>query len=102
MEVLNSAGRKPSTGSVCFGIWKKVGPRKYTLNHLTAPWDDAETHLVGPGAIHEDVVLSPDGNRYAGTFTIDSYDEAGNLLSHLQGLISATRITVGTPPQSVF
>jgi hypothetical protein len=38
------------------------------------------------------------GQTYSGVFTLDQYDTQGNLLVHLDGEISATRITVDTPP----
>ena len=48
------------------------------------------------------MILSADGNRFTSAFTIDQYDEAGTILVHLQGTITGTRITVSTPPSSVF
>lgn len=36
-----------------------------------------------------------------GTFTIDQYDEAGNLLAHLQGKVIGTRVTMETGFQEV-
>jgi hypothetical protein len=35
-------------------------------------------------------------DRYEGTFTIDQYDVSGNLLVHIAGRITGTRITVDT------
>jgi len=101
-EITNSGGREPLTGSFCLGIWKQVGERKYKLNHFAVGWDATGQHFIGPGSIHEDLVLAPDGNRFAGTFTFDQYDESGNLLAHVQGVITGTRITVNTPPESIF
>jgi hypothetical protein len=101
-EITNSGGRAPLTGSFCLGIWKQVGERKYKLNHFAVGWDATGEHFIGPGHIREDVTLSPDGNRFAGTFTVDQYDESGNLLAHLQGTITGTRITADTPPSSIF
>lgn len=41
------------------------------------------------------VTLSPDGNHYSGTFTLDAYDTSGNV-THIAGILSATRITMAT------
>jgi hypothetical protein len=34
IEVINSGARSPITGSVCLGVWKKVGERHYKLRQL--------------------------------------------------------------------
>jgi len=41
-------------------------------------------------------LLSPDGNHYVGTFTLDAYDTDGKSTAHIIGVIKATRITVNT------
>jgi hypothetical protein len=110
-EIMNSGGRTPNTGNFCLGVWAKVGPRQYKLNHFGISWDPTKGpmgptgpvgELIGPASIKENVWLSDDGQRFAGTFSIDQNDEAGNLLVHLQGNITGTRITVETAPSSVF
>ena len=93
-EITNSS-RPPSTGDFCLGVWKKTGHYKYKLNHFTIPWD-ANGNQIGPGNLREEVVVSHDGNRYEGPFTIDQYDQAGNLLAHIQGQVTGTRIKVST------
>ncbi len=101
-EIMNSGGRSPITGDYCLGVWLRVGENKYKLNHLGAAWDPTGTSLVGPGHIQEEVTLAPGGNKFSGTFNIDQYDESGNVLAHLQGTITGTRITVNTPAESIF
>jgi hypothetical protein len=101
-EIMNSGGRAPDTGAFCLGVWRKVGDCEYKLNHYAAAWDPVAGQLLGPANIQEDIKLSDDGNGFAGTFTIDQYDEANNLLAHVQGTITGTRITVKTPPASIF
>ena len=101
-EIMNSGGRPPSTGDFCLGVWKKVGVRKYKLNHFAASWDSTGSHLLGPANIREEVTLDPGGKQFTGTFTIDQYDEVGNTLAHVQGVITGTRITVETPAESIF
>ena len=101
-EIMNSGGRSPLTGDFCLGVWKQVGERTYKLNHFAAGWDGNGMNLIGPANIKETVTVDRDGESFAGTFTIDQYTEAGNRAVHLQGIIRGTRITVSTPPTSVF
>jgi hypothetical protein len=107
-EIMNSGGRAPSTSSFCLGVWQQVGPRQYLLNHFAASWDPTPSadfpngQLIGPTSIRELVTLAPNGQSFTGIFTIDNYDESNNLKSHLQGTIAGTRITVSTPPSSIF
>jgi hypothetical protein len=102
-EIMNSS-RDPATQSFCLGVWEKVGHLRYKLNHFAISWDPVHHpgSPLGPANIREDVVLSRDGNNFLGTFTIDQYDESGNLLVHITGLLTGTRITVDTPASSLF
>jgi hypothetical protein len=99
-EIMNSS-RPPVTQSFCLGVWKKVGGLKYKLNHFAVSFDP-NSNLVGPANIREQVALSPGGNRFTGTFTIDQYDQAGNLLAHVTGTLAATRITPDSPASVAF
>lgn len=99
-EILNSS-RAPVTQSFCLGVWKKVSPGHYKLNHFPISWDQ-NSNLVGVANIREDIFLSRDGKSFTGTFTIDQYDQSGNTLAHLVGVLSATRITVDTPASSLL
>ncbi|WP_263360132.1 hypothetical protein [Acidicapsa ligni] len=110
-EIMNSAGRAPNTSSFCLGVWEKTGTRRYSLNHFAAAWDPTKGpvgaagptgELTGPTSIREEVTLAPNGEKFTGSFTIDNYDESGHMQSHLEGSISGTRITVSTPPSSIF
>jgi len=38
-ELMFSAGRDPAQGNVCQGVWRKIGARTYTLNHIAMGWD---------------------------------------------------------------
>ena len=49
----------------------------------------------------EEVTLT-DKDHYNGTVTIDNYNQAGGLLSHLQGLVTGVRIDIDTPVSSIF
>ena len=93
-EILNSS-RPPATSSFCLGVWKRVGHSRYKLNHFAISWD-ANGHFVGNTNIREDVILSKDGNAYAGTLTIDQYDPSGNPLVHIEGNVTGTRINIHT------
>jgi hypothetical protein len=97
-EIMNSS-RDPRTQSFCLGVWKRVG-LNYTLNHFAKSWD-ADGNEVGPANIRENVTLDHTGTSYSGTFTLDQYDLSGNLLVHLEGEVTATRITVDTSPSTL-
>ena len=99
-EILNSS-RAPVTQSFCLGVWKKLASGKYKLNHFPISWDP-NSNLVGVANIREEVTLSADGNTFTGTFTLDQYDQAGNKLVHLIGIVSGTRLTVDTPASAVL
>lgn len=92
-EIMNSA-RPPITSSFCMGVWKQTGQRRFKLNHFAKSWDPSGTTFIGPANIKEEVVLDRDGDSYRGTFTIDQFDNNGNVLAHLIGKVSGTRITV--------
>jgi hypothetical protein len=100
-EILNSGTRPPVTQSFCLGVWEKVGPRHYKLNHFAIAYDTNNT-LVGPANIREDVLLSSNGQVYAGKLTIDQYDTTGNVLAHVEGNVIGNRINVNTPVTDAF
>jgi hypothetical protein len=100
-EINVSGLRPPITGDVCLGVWIQTGARTYQLNHLGASYDPTSTKLVGPARIQQWLTLDPKGDSTSGKFTVDQWDEAGNLLAHLQGNIIGTRVTMETGFQSV-
>ena len=106
-EIMNSA-RPPQDGNFCMGVWEKTGRNRYRLNHFawlandTANAPSGVGNPTGPVQIVEDVILSPDGNHYAGTFVLDAYDASNVRVAHILGVIAATRITVNTPESSLF
>lgn len=103
-EIMNSGSRQPSTSNFCLGVWKKVGEREYKLNHFAISWtgDPAATSPLGPANIIEQVTLAPDGKSFTGSFTIVQYDESLNVKGQAAGTITGSRITVSTPPSSIF
>jgi hypothetical protein len=101
-EITNSGGHAPITSNFCLGVWKQTGERSYQLSHFAIAWDATGTTLVGPVHLQEKVTLSADQNSFSGPFTTDVYDQSGNLLAHVQGTATGTRITVDTPTESIF
>jgi hypothetical protein len=91
-EVLND-NPPPSTGNVCLGIWQQTGRFTFKLKHPSWTYDN-NGNLTGIATIREQVTLDSNGNRFKGTFTVDVADLNGNPILHLEGTVSATRITV--------
>jgi hypothetical protein len=99
-EITNSS-RPPATGNFCMGVWEKGGRSSYELNHFALGWDPSG-NLIGPVQLRAHVTLNHKADRYEGTFTADQYDQSGNLLVHVEGTVTATRITVDTPVGDVL
>ncbi len=100
-EINLSGLRTPMTGDVCLGEWVKTGARTYQMNHFGIGYDATGQNLVGPARIQQWITLGPKGNATTGKFTIDQYDDDGNLLAHIQGKIIGTRVTMNTGFQKV-
>ncbi|HUO67283.1 MAG TPA: hypothetical protein VMV37_07095 [Gammaproteobacteria bacterium] len=68
-EVMLSAARDPAQGDVCQGVWRKIGNRTYTLNHIAMGWDAG----YGPGKplirVHLHMVVKVDrsGKSFSGS-----------------------------------
>jgi hypothetical protein len=99
-EITNSS-RPPVTSSFCLGVWKKVGPSHYRLNHFAISWDQ-NSNPVGPANLREDIVVSPDGKTFTATFSVNQFDQSGNVLVHVTGQAAGQRITVNTPASDVL
>jgi hypothetical protein len=95
-EILNSGARPTASGNFCLGVWAKTG-HTYRLNHFAIS-SDPSGNLIGPANIRESVALGASGNSYSGSFTIDQFDQSGNVLAHIAGDVIATRITLDTQP----
>ncbi|HEY4011521.1 MAG TPA: hypothetical protein VGM11_15305 [Acidobacteriaceae bacterium] len=94
---MNISGlRAPLTGDVCMGEWKQIGERQYQMNHFGISYDPTGQHLVGVAHIQQWLTLAGNGKATSGRFTIDQFDEAGNLLAHVQGKIIGSRVTMDT------
>ena len=106
-EFMISGGRPPSTGDVCMGIWKQIGPFTYKLKHIALAWVSEDTppsmggpgptpaQFLGPAMISEVVTLDKSRASYQGPFTIDQYNaDQTAVLVHISGTVTGTRVTV--------
>ncbi len=100
-EINVSGLRAPITGDVCLGEWIKTGARTYQLNHFGVSYDSTGTTLVGPARIQQWLTLDANGDSTTGKFTVVQWDESGNVLAHVQGNVTGTRVTMETGFQSV-
>jgi hypothetical protein len=100
-EIMNS-GRPPQDGDFCMGIWERVGPNKYRVNHFAWGGNDttnAPTGIgnpAGPTQFIERVTVSADGNSFSGTFSLRATDTAGKTTAFIIGTITGTRVTIQT------
>lgn len=92
-EITNSGMRPPITGNFCMGVWKQTKHSTFKLNHFGLSWDPTGTTFIGPANLRALVVVARDRLSYTGSFTVDQYDTNGNLLVHVNGNVSAERIT---------
>jgi hypothetical protein len=104
-EIQFSAGRPPSAGDVCMGVWRQVGWHKFKLHHvalgLTPP--TASGTFVGPAIIRADVTVDPSEDQYTGSYTLTMYpgspdsgtefNESGTPLAVFNATITAKRVT---------
>jgi len=100
-EINISGMRAPMTGDVCLSEWIKTGPRTYRMNHFGMSYDATGQSIVGPARIQQWITLNAKGDSTTGRFIIDQWDEAGNVLAHLEGKIVGTRVTMETGFQSI-
>jgi hypothetical protein len=97
-EIMNSGGHTPATQNFCLGVWGKTGFLTYELNHFALSYDLTTQALTAYVNIREQITLSPSGDVYAGTFTIDVYDPKGDHVDYIAGNVNATRVTVDSKP----
>lgn len=103
-EIQFSAGRPPSAGDVCMGVWRQVGKRQFKLHHialgLTPPVADGT--FVGPAVIQATVTLGGDADSFTGPYSVTIYpgspdngtefNESGTPLVTFTGTITAKRV----------
>jgi len=94
-EILNSGAHAPATQNFCMGVWARTGMFTYEVNHFALSYNATTGGLANKVNIREQITLSPSGNEFSGTFTINVYDVTGTQqVDHVVGTIAATRVTV--------
>jgi hypothetical protein len=93
-EILNSGGHSAASGNFCLGVWGQSGFLTFVLNHFPIAYDPTSGGLVNYIDLREQDTLSPSGDSYTGTFTLDVYTPAGTKVDHVAGTVVATRLTV--------
>jgi hypothetical protein len=93
-EILNSGGHAPATGNFCLGVWGQTGFLTFELNHFPIAYDATTGAIANYIQLQEQDTLSPSGDSYTGTFTLNIFDTKGNQVDHLTGTVVATRLTV--------
>jgi hypothetical protein len=100
-EIMNSS-RPAQDGNFCLGVWTRIGKLKYYLNHIPWQGNDPENAPGGIGnpqggdQLIEKITLSPNGNSYSGSFTLDAYDTSGHVTVSFTGVLTAKRVTTST------
>jgi hypothetical protein len=95
-EIINSGGHAPATENFCLGVWGQTGFLTYEVNHFPLSYNATTGALANLINLREKLTLSPSGDSFTGTFTLDVYDTKGNHVDHLGGNVTATRVTVDT------
>lgn len=93
-EFIESGGHSPASANFCLGVWGQTGFLTYEINHFPISYDATTGMIANYINIKEQDTLSPSGDSYTGTVTLDVYDTKGNQVDHLTGTVVATRITV--------
>lgn len=94
-EILNdTAPPQPANGAgtICLGVFKKIGPRTYKLKHPFWIFD-ASGKFAGSGVFLEEIVVHKGGKTYGGSFTVITYDANGSQNFEATGELKAERIT---------
>jgi hypothetical protein len=92
-EIINSS-RPPMSGNFCMGVWKQIKHNTFKLNHFAMGWDPTGATLIGPTNLRGVFTVDRSGNRYSGPITGTQYDNNGNVLGQVFGVIVAQRIAV--------
>jgi hypothetical protein len=99
-ELLNSGIRNPADGDFCQGVWERVGPSTFKLNHMPLAWGAGA--YIGPVKMTMVVTVDHSGDRFWGVFSQTLYqasptpghefDESAAVVT-ITGTITATRMT---------
>jgi len=98
-ELMNSGSRNPADGNFCQGVWERVGPSTFRLNHLPLAW--AGGAYLGPVKMSVVVTVDRSGNRFWGFFSETVYsasatpglefDESAAVVT-ITGTVTGTRM----------
>jgi hypothetical protein len=72
-ELMFSGGQNPETGDVCQGVWRKIGPLTYTLNHIAMGYFSPGGTFGDRVHFHMVVRLDPSGKTFSGRYTVKIY-----------------------------
>jgi hypothetical protein len=101
-EIMASS-RPAQDGNICLGLYERTARFKYRINHI--PWQGNDPsnapsgigNPAGGAQLLEKITLSPDGDTYTGSFSLQAYDPSGNPTVLFTGSLKAKRITINTP-----
>src|SRR3989442_10547906 len=82
----------PRQGNICLGAWKEAAPRTFKLTHRVWFYD-VSGNFQRTCNLSETLVLGDRRNTHSGTFTLDIYDPAGNLVGEVPGTVVGERIS---------
>ena len=100
-EIMTSM-RPPQDGDICMGVWKKVGPGQYRVNHIAWFGNDTTNapsgigNPAGPTRIIEAITVSADGTCLTGSFSLRATDTTGKTTAVILGTMTGTRVTIET------
>jgi hypothetical protein len=92
-ENMLSRGLPPSLGNVCLGIWKRVGPRTFTVKHVAWNWN-GDGSFAGTFSMNVTFRLDRRAARYTGTWEARNFAPDGTLIPELNagGVVNAVRV----------
>jgi hypothetical protein len=85
-------------GVLCQGVWEPSGRFGVRQYHTWWAFDPDTGQLNGVYKENQRLTVSQDGQSYAGTFLVRSYDLNGNRTGEFRGTVNATRLTVQRIP----
>jgi hypothetical protein len=99
-ELLNSGIRNPADGDFCQGVWERVGPSTFKLNHMPLAWQNGA--YIGPVKLSMLVTVNGSGEGFSGVFSETvfqasptqghEFDENASIVT-ITGTISGARIS---------
>jgi hypothetical protein len=90
----------PSSGDICYGVWKQTGHRSVKLHHIGIIWG-SDNKIAATFTVDEENTVSEDGKSYSGSFTFSQFDPSGTPGPVIKGTTAAKRVTFKTPSTEV-